>query len=206
MLCFNRILAAHLTGILTEAPSRANIHIRSVYGFFDELIRASSLASEFQDRRSSIKSDELYGFLYPEYAALAALDVGASNFDCLIVDEAQDMMTGAILDLFDTVVDGGLEAGRWRFFLDANNQAAVYGQFESGAHERVRQFGTLSVLPVNCRNTKPVSAETAMLARPEVFANARVDGQRKTRGQRPPPRGSGQRRWVRLYLNLLDLQ
>ncbi len=176
-MCFNRLLAAHLTGILSEAPSRADIHVRSVYGFFDELIRASSLAREFQDRRLSVESNELYECLYPECAALAALDVGASNFDCLIVDEAQDMMTGTILDVFDAVLDGGLEAGRWRFFLDANNQAAVYGKFESGAHERVRKFGTLTVLSVNCRNTKPVSVETAMLARPEVFASARVDGQ-----------------------------
>lgn len=177
LLCFNRILAAHLTGIFNEAASRSTIRVRSVYGFFDDLIRASGLNREFQDRRSTVESNKLYECLYPEYAALAALETGAANFDCLIVDEAQDMMTGTILDAFDAVLSGGLETGRWRFFLDANNQAAVYGKFEAGAYDRLRQFGTHSVLSVNCRNTKPVSAETAMLARPEVFANARVDGQ-----------------------------
>lgn len=177
LLSFNRVLAAYLTGILNDTPSCADVRVQSVYGFFDELIRASSFEGEFRERRLLVNSDELYQRLYPEYAAMAVIDTGASGFDCLIVDEAQDMMSSAILDTFDIVLDGGLEAGRWRFFLDANNQAAVYGKFQSEAFERVRQFGSLSVLSVNCRNTKPVSVETAMLARPVVFADARADGQ-----------------------------
>jgi hypothetical protein len=176
-LCFNRLLATYLASILGRDPSGPSVQACGVYQFFDRLIRSSTLEGEFGDRQSVMQPDELYERAYPEYAALAALEAHAASFDCLVVDEAQDMMTHVVLDVLDSVLQGGLEAGRWRFFLDANNQAAVYGKFDHAALDRLRRFGDVGVLSVNCRNTKPIGNETAMLTRPDAFANARVDGQ-----------------------------
>ncbi len=177
LLCYNRLLAAHLAGILASDAAGLSIRTCGVYQFFDSLIRRSTLDAEFRDRQAAVQSSELYQRVYPEYAALAALEVNAPSFDCLVVDEAQDMMNRATLNVLESVLEGGLEAGRWRFFLDANNQAAVYGHFDQIAFGRLRQSGDLGILPVNCRNTKPISIETTMLTRPETFATARVDGQ-----------------------------
>jgi len=44
------------------------------------------------------------------------------------------------------------------------------------AMERLLAFGHLSILATNCRNTKPVADETAMLTRPKVAAPASVSG------------------------------
>lgn len=78
--------------------------------------------------------------------------------------------------MLDSYVEGGLEAGRWWFFSDVNNQAAVFGAFEEVALSRLMDFGHVLILPTNWRNTKPIADETAMLTRPKVRAVAVLDG------------------------------
>ena len=86
------------------------------------------------------------------------------------------MMTQELLDIMDALVVGGLEAGRWWFFCDVNNQAAVFGTFEEQSLSRLTGFGDLLVLPTNRRNTRQIADETAMLTRPRVRSTATVEG------------------------------
>jgi hypothetical protein len=176
LLCFNRLLAVWLEAIVAAERTREQIFVSSLYRFMECLIRQSSLAEEFQTRREGAIDEALYGSLYPEYALLATLEGGFDPFDVLILDEAQDRMTGKVLDFLDACVRGGLESGRWRIFFDANNQAAVYGAFEQEALDRLRRFGQSSVLPLNCRNTRQIADETAKMSRPRVRLAARVAG------------------------------
>lgn len=174
VLCYNRLLASQIRSELDQEAQDGSIDVSGVYSFFDRLIKNSSLATEFDSRRSSWKEEELYQVGYPEYAGLAALE--AKPYDALVLDEAQDYMTPVILRVLESVLEGGLEAGRWRAFLDVNNQARVFGAFEPQAMDCFLRFGVSSVLTVNCRNTKPIAMEALMLTRPETFAVARVDG------------------------------
>jgi len=54
----------------------------------------------------------------PEHAALVASDRDDQRFDVLVVDEAEDIFTSQNLDALNEMLRGGLENGRWCFFLD----------------------------------------------------------------------------------------
>jgi len=81
-------------------------------------------------------------------------------FDAIIVDEGQDMLQMASLDLLDRSLKGGLSDGRWCFFYDINNQSGFFGEAEPEAFEILRTSGAaLATLTKNCRNTRLILEE-----------------------------------------------
>lgn len=177
LLCYNRLLASFLDAkIKAEHNQGSRIVVKSIFSLLNELIESSSFADEFRRKREAADPDSVYRDLFPEYAPLALIESTFRPFRTLVVDEAQDMMTQELLDVLDGYVEGGLESGRWWIFCDVNNQAAVFGTFDEQALNRLERFGTVSILPTNRRNTKPVAAETVMLTRPKIHAPAVVDG------------------------------
>lgn len=81
--------------------------------------------------------------------------------DVLLVDEGQDLMNMDALAILSGMVKGGLDAGRWCWFMDENNQVGVSGSFDSQALDYL-QTGLNTGRPVklplrrNCRNTKEI--------------------------------------------------
>ena len=175
-LCYNRLLAVKLRTDSLFARYAGNIKISSIYQYMDELIRMSPFTDEFKAKRGKVDSDLLYRVLYPEYASLAQLDFEENLWDMVVVDEGQDLITEQVLDFLGLCLSGGLESGNWRWFMDDNNQAAVYGVADSPSISRLEQFSISHMLTVNCRNTRQIHDETMMLTKPEVQAVARVDG------------------------------
>ena len=83
-----------------------------------------------------------------------------NKFDVLIVDEGQDLMQMEILDTFDQLIKGGLEKGRWRFFMDSNAQSGILGSFDQDAFSFLKSNTPTSfTLKNNCRNTKQIVEE-----------------------------------------------
>jgi hypothetical protein len=80
----------------------------------------------------------------------------ARTYDAVFIDEAQDLMTAADMDKLDGVIAGGRGEGRWRMFLDRNNQAHVDGGFDEDTFELVLEEAVEFRLPMNVRNTKPI--------------------------------------------------
>jgi Nuclease-related domain len=78
------------------------------------------------------------------------------QYDVVFVDEAQDLMNAEGMDALDGVIRGGREGGRWRMFLDPNNQARVDGEFDPGVCELVRQEALQYDLDRNVRNTRAI--------------------------------------------------
>jgi hypothetical protein len=90
-------------------------------------------------------------------------------YDVLVVDEAQDLLDFESLDHLSTLVDGGLEGGRWRFFYDANNQSSLSGRFDPEALAYLRAFaGAAGSLRRNCRNTKSIVTQTRLVTRADL--------------------------------------
>ena len=84
-------------------------------------------------------------------------DLGTPN-DILFVDEGQDLLSFAALDTIGRHLVGGLDHGRWRWFMDENNQSSVAGDFDREALEYLRgglQGGRPVSVPLrkNVRNT-----------------------------------------------------
>lgn len=90
-----------------------------------------------------------------DVSPLAELPEGRT-YDVVFVDEAQDLMTAHDMDLLDVVIKQGRSGGRWRMFLDQNNQAHVDGGFDEDVYQLVLADAVQFELPMNVRNTKPM--------------------------------------------------
>lgn len=80
----------------------------------------------------------------------------AKEYDSVFVDEAQDLMTSDGMDRLDAAVEGGRGAGRWRMFLDSNNQAHIDGGFDDDVFEIVALEALSVDLDLNVRNTRAI--------------------------------------------------
>ncbi len=81
---------------------------------------------------------------------------GSGPYDVVLVDEAQDMMTAEAMDRLDAVIDGGRASGRWRMFLDPNNQAHVDGEYDADVAELITDEAITVDLSLNVRNTRAI--------------------------------------------------
>ncbi|QZE25956.1 NERD domain-containing protein [Brevibacterium sp. K72] len=107
-------------------------------------------------------SPSLAGYFAPHLGE-SAIDVipfdqleAAGRYDVVFVDEAQDMMTAEAMDRLDSVIAGGRSGGRWRMFLDPNNQARVDGGFDADIAELIALEAATVDLSLNVRNTRAI--------------------------------------------------
>ena len=126
----------------------------------------ASLVKEAGLTRKLPQAEEsfLFSVFYPEVSldALMQLD-RLQDYDALIVDEAQDLMSGPYLDVFDALVKGGINNGNWYFFYDPF-QDIFTGLSHEGMSRLVAAQPAQFSLSVNCRNTAPIAIGTAMLS------------------------------------------
>jgi hypothetical protein len=90
-----------------------------------------------------------------------AIEKNPIQFDKIIIDEAQDLITSEYLDVFNEILKNGLDRGKWTMFADFSRQAIfvrdispeeLKGMIDSrAAHTDYR-------LKVNCRNTKQIGS------------------------------------------------
>jgi hypothetical protein len=107
------------------------------------------------------------------------------KYDMLIVDEGQDLLSFSILDELDGILNSGLKQGKWRWFMDFNNQSGVYGDYENEANEAsMAKDYLLSIANVeqqlkrNCRNTEEIVTQV------EISTGADI-GETIIKGQGP---------------------
>jgi hypothetical protein len=82
---------------------------------------------------------------------------GISQFDALIVDEAQDLMQIASLDVLDSHLRGSLTNGKWCMFGDFQNQSGLVALPEQDAIQWIDQLAPVRLpLHTNCRNTSEI--------------------------------------------------
>jgi len=112
----------------------------------------------------------------PVFALRALMEQDCKQFTTLVIDEAQDMLSGTMLDVLDALVVGGLNKGRWWLFCDRNNQASVFGVYEESALFRLIPIGVVSLLPTNRRNTIQIATDTEIKTLPQYPPVATVDG------------------------------
>lgn len=95
---------------------------------------------------------------------------GEPPFNYLIVDEAQIMVEDIDLEVLNSLLRGGLLAGKWTMFGDFANQNIMFGPYGSrdlGKQLKHRYSGILwsnDQLTVNCRNTRQILDTFAGLA------------------------------------------
>lgn len=86
---------------------------------------------------------------------------GRESFDVVLVDEGQDLLSLDSLSIVSAILAGGMEEGRWRWFMDVNKQSHLRGAFDPEALELLRAgYGRIkpfeASLSTNVRNTKEI--------------------------------------------------
>lgn len=76
-------------------------------------------------------------------------------FEALVVDEGQELVNPAGLQAVDRVLEGGLEKGRWKWFMDAENQS-MNNDVDPGCRERLRSLAFYWSPPHNVRSTREI--------------------------------------------------
>lgn len=148
--------------VLAGLTGNDRIFVTGGAGTGKSLLLATAARDEADQGRSvlvTFRSPDLkkYFDLHIESAAIdvvpfADLDA-AKAYDVALVDEAQDLMTAEDMDRLDAVIKGGRSAGRWRMFLDPNNQAHVDGDYDPDVVALVESEATTFHLGKNVRNT-----------------------------------------------------
>ena len=109
------------------------------------------------------------------------MEGSAEKYDVIVMDEAQDLVKRPVLDVLDAWVRGGLREGRWAFFGDFHRQA-IYGTGGPvNAHDVIGAMCSSyarASLTQNCRNTRRIGEETALLSGFESppYRMGQVDG------------------------------
>jgi hypothetical protein len=88
---------------------------------------------------------------------------GRAPYRCLIVDEGQQVTNDSALEFLSTLLLGGFEVGRWRWFSDPNNQVLGNDAFVVGCHDRLARLAVPARLSRNCRNTPQIISAVGVL-------------------------------------------
>lgn len=150
----------HLASFIRDAVRSDGVDVVDVESLMRDRIAQAGTESEIPDADTA----DLFSIFLPELAAEATIMLDREgSYDALVLDEAQDLLLEAILDLFDILLDGGLEGGCWRVFLD--HKQNVFSAVDAAQLDRIRGSAvTEHDLVDNCRNTAQIATTTAMMS------------------------------------------
>lgn len=160
VVCFNRYLGKWMSEQLQplKGVSAGTLHSHMI-----ELVDASPVG----------KSADFWREKLPEEAAIQAIET-ETEYDTLIVDEAQDLMRESYLNFLDIMVSGGLQHGRWRLFGDFANQDIYSDDYfnESDKLVSIETFTDTYNVPIyslseNCRNKPRIASFVESLSQLE---------------------------------------
>jgi hypothetical protein len=157
LCCRSRNLARYIAAHIEEPLVNVSDYEDLLSSLVDAAGRRQFIPEEAHEK------DVLAVFL-PAEAAEAVTALGREGiYGALILDEGQDLLLDGALELFDLLLDGGLDRGRWRVFLD--HKQNVFSAVDLGQLKRVTGAAeTQYDLLDNCRNTPQINATTCMLA------------------------------------------
>ncbi|MBP8745142.1 MAG: NERD domain-containing protein [Syntrophorhabdus sp.] len=159
-VCYNRLLGKMLASQFT-ATGHDSLSVGSFHSFLAK-IASCNLA----DKATEEDSEEFARFILP-LSALEAIDRGdIEPFDKVVVDEGQDLIVPEYLDVISALLKGGLSGGCWEIYADFQRQA-IFERLsapEMLSLLSLRANFTKFKLTVNCRNTKTIAEETAILS------------------------------------------
>ena len=88
-----------------------------------------------------------------------------NKLDILILDESQDLISPYYIEVFDSILKGGIKNGNWIMFGDFSNQAIYLNEPEK-IFELLNSYTTYTRFPplkINCRNTKSIASQNTLL-------------------------------------------
>ena len=150
LFCFNKLLGDKLEQDVAGLGV-GNVKAGHIHSWLVELV----------GRIPSSPSPDYWSRDLPLAATEVLLQTGPV-LDLLILDEAQDLLSDAYLDVFDLVLKGGLKNGRFLLLGDFERQAIFTSRVDgSDPLDKLTQRATRGFarfrLNINCRNTAEIS-------------------------------------------------
>jgi superfamily I DNA/RNA helicase len=174
MLCYNKYLAAYLKQAIEDEGLQEFINVKSLHSYFYEAISRAGLKQELESLNKTLPSREVYTKAYPDLFMKAWRDL--EQYDSLIIDEAQDVLTDGYIAPFSKILRGGLDKGNWYMFLDPENQKNIFAKLDNEVFQKLKDVSTAFTLTVNCRNTKPIALQTEILSGISTAKVKKVEG------------------------------
>lgn len=155
--CFSRNLARYISHTMADEPA---VTVRTLHSLMKEFVDGAERSSELPD----VDENDLLEVFLPELALDVLLETpGIGRFDAVLLDEAQDLLREPYLDVIDALVEGELREGTWRCFIDASQN--IVGGIAPVALRRLQEVRPVEwPLTVNCRNTRPIAVQVALLS------------------------------------------
>lgn len=173
VVCFNRLLAAWIRDQIGMDGVVAN----NWHDVARRFILKSSIRDDFlEEERESLESDDdryvsqFFEETYHLYAGEALeehIKREGAPFDCLVIDEAQDILGDEnIVEFLDYSLKGGLSEGEWAVFGDFTSQQALFAipPDPDKVLDNYADNITRANLKLNCRNTPQIADEMSKVS------------------------------------------
>jgi superfamily I DNA/RNA helicase len=174
MLCYNKYLAAYLKEAMETENLQDLITVSTVHSFFYDVIAHAGLRADLETAKRTTDAQQIYSNVYPDLFSKGWND--SMQYDSLIIDEAQDILTASYLRPFSQIIKGGLDNGKWYMFLDPENQKDMFTKLDAEVLNELKKYSTTFTLTVNCRNTKPIAIQTEVLSGIATAKIKKVEG------------------------------
>lgn len=172
-LCFNKLLGRHVKEHVQRKYSGAPIEADYIHSWCRQQIEKAGMRAQLEAVSSA--DPGFYTGHFPTVAADAILQLEPKPYSCIILDEGQDLLRGAYLDLLDLVLDGGLGSGKWHVFYDPNQ--GIYSGLDPKELQRLTQYGCAQFpLTINCRNTQAIAVQTSIVSGIDSASEGAIDG------------------------------
>lgn len=197
VMCFNRLLAEWIRdqvdtdGIVADNWHEVAKQFILKSSVKDDFLREESEAFESNDSgRIKTLFDETY-HLYAGEALQEHIEREGVPFDCLVIDEAQDIIGDEnVVEFLDYALKGGLGEGRWAIFGDFTPHQALFSTPPDpdeilGNYTQSFAKGNLTV---NCRNTPQIAEEMSKATGLDVRCRMDIEpgmGVRRHRWNKP---------------------
>jgi ATP:corrinoid adenosyltransferase len=172
-LCYNKLLGRHIREHVRARYPTLPIAADNIHAWFHRIINEAGLAALLDQQ--STTDEKFFLHHYPVVYQEALIQLNYEPFDCLILDEGQDLINHPYLDALDLTLSGGLNRGTWHIFLDPLQ--IIHSGYNPTGLERLKNYGYAEFqLTVNCRNTLAVALSASMISGLDIPLEEAVEG------------------------------
>jgi len=172
-LCFNKLLSEYLKNHISKNYSGENLVVDSIHSWFYKIIDEANLLNKIND----YTGDKFIFFseVFPSVYMDSILEIDIEPFDVIIIDEAQDILSSNYIDAIDLTLKGGIDKGRWHFFIDPLQD--IFRGTDEKILQRLIGYGCAQFdLTVNCRNTKEIAITTSIYSGLNISSENALEG------------------------------
>lgn len=171
-LTFNKNLAYNVQHQLGD---RENLRIINIHALFGNYVQID--VEHLNENPQQYFSVELPKAFYEYVSSLETEALERMQYDLLIMDEGQDILTPIYLQVLDLLLLGGLENGSWAIFYDEKQN--IYNPYFQEGFSKLQLYTAAKFrLFVNCRNTIQIGDCSSKLSGIKLYEYIHENGEK----------------------------